>query len=69
LENKFYSDALRKFSEDDFKAAGYPATYYEDLRYISSDESSHVALLSSALSAAGVTPVQPCVYNFPYTDV
>ncbi|KPI40501.1 Protein rds1 [Cyphellophora attinorum] len=69
LENKFYSDALKKFSEGDFAAAGYGATYYEDLKYIASDESSHVALLSSALSAAGQTPVQPCTYSFPYTDV
>lgn len=69
LENKFYSDALAKFSEGDFKAAGYPAEYYEDLKYIASDESSHVALLSSAIAAAGYTPVKPCVYSFPYTDV
>lgn len=69
MENVFYRDALKKFSLADFQAAGYSATYYNNLKQISFDEQSHVQLLSSALTAANYTPVQPCVYSFPYTDV
>lgn len=49
--------------------AGYSATYYNNLKYIAVDEQSHVQLLTSALQAAGVTPVAACAYSFPYTDV
>lgn len=69
LENAFYKGALNTLSAADFQSAGYDATYYQNLKYIASDEQSHVQLLSSALSAAGATPVMPCTYNFPYTDV
>lgn len=69
LENVFYKGALQKFSAEDFQKAGYGANYYNNLKYIASDEQSHVQFLSSALSAAGATPVAACQYNFPYTDV
>lgn len=69
LENVFYKGALQKFSAEDFQKAGYGATYYNNLKYIASDEQSHVQFLSSALTAAGATPVAACQYNFPYTDV
>jgi hypothetical protein len=49
--------------------AGYDAKYYSDLKYISFDEQSHVELISSALTEAGVTPNEPCEYSFPFTDV
>lgn len=65
----FYKGALTKFSEHDFLKAGYSADYYNNIKYISHDEEQHVELLTSALQAAGVTPVAACQYNFPYTDV
>ena len=52
-----------------FIEAGFPESYYSDLKYISHDEESHVELLESALMAAGVTPVAACSYNFVFTDV
>jgi len=69
LENKFYNGALEKFSEKDFMDAGYSADYYHNLQYIGHDEAEHVKLLSTALTAAGVTPVAECEYTFPYTDI
>nr|POF12756.1 protein rds1 [Quercus suber] len=69
LENVFYKQAVAKFSARDFEEAGFGADYYNNLKYIAYDEQQHVALLSGALSAAGVTPVKACQYSFPYTDV
>nr|POF26326.1 protein rds1 [Quercus suber] len=69
LENVFYKEAVAKFSAKDFEEAGFGADYYNNLKYIALDEQQHVALLSGALTAAGVTPVKACKYSFPYTDV
>ncbi|KAL9629585.1 MAG: hypothetical protein Q9164_006818 [Protoblastenia rupestris] len=68
LENVFYRDALSQFPESAFLAANFTSAYYSNLLYIAYDEEEHVSLLSSALAAAGVKPVDPCTYNFPYTD-
>lgn len=64
LENAFYAQALEKFSEEDFLKAGVHKEFYNNLKEISYDEKTHVSFLSGALSAAGVTPVAPCTYNF-----
>ena len=69
LENVFYEGALKNFTEADFMAAGYSATYYNNLKYVAHDEQAHVQALTAALQAAGVTPVAACTYSFPYTDV
>merc|ERR1712099_82766 len=69
LENVFYRQAVNKFDAHDFEKAGFSKDYYNNLKYIAYDEQQHVQLLSNALSAAGVTPVQECTYNFPYEDV
>ena len=69
LENVFYKGVLDKFTKADFVAAGYSPAYYTNLEYISTDEQSHVQLLTSALSAAGAMPVAACEYSFPYTDI
>lgn len=69
LENDFYRGALRRFSKSDFQRAGFSGRYYENLQFIAKDEQSHVELLTGALSGAGVKPVEPCTYSFPYKDV
>ncbi|MCJ1413769.1 hypothetical protein MMC32_000094 [Xylographa parallela] len=68
LENVFYKGALSTMPESDFLAAGFSSAYYNNLKYISHDEEQHVELLTSALAAAGATPVAACTYKFPYTD-
>ena len=69
LENRFYATGLSNFSLSDFQAAGFDATFYNNIVETSLDESTHVTFLSSALSAAGASPVQECTYSFPVTDV
>ena len=54
--------------EADFVAAGFTSDYYNNLKYIAHDEEQHVELLTSALAAAGASPVAACEYSFPYTD-
>ena len=68
LENVFYKGALSKFTEDDFVGAGFSKEYYDNLKYIATDEESHVTALSDALKKAGAMPVAACTYDFPYTD-
>ena len=67
LENVFYKTALTMFTEQDFMDAGMSATYYSNLKYIAHDEESHVTALTAALTAAGVTPVAACTYDFGLT--
>lgn len=69
LEDVFYRDGLAKFSEKDFADAGFDAVVYKNIQTVSSDEATHVSFLTTALKAAGATPVEACTYNFAYTDV
>jgi hypothetical protein len=69
LEDVFYKEALKKFSLQDFKDAGYTEDYYNNLNYIAYDEQTHVTILAGALTAAGVKPNTACTYSFPYTTV
>ncbi|KAL8907549.1 MAG: hypothetical protein Q9207_001358 [Kuettlingeria erythrocarpa] len=69
LENKFYREALDNFTQADFADAGFDATFYENLKEISSDEMTHVSYLTAGLTAAGAKPVAECTYAFGVTDV
>ena len=55
LENAFYTEGLAKYSAADFDAAGFTGAY-PLLQKIAEDEASHVAFLTGAIEAAGVTP-------------
>jgi hypothetical protein len=68
LEDKFYREGLANFTVADFEAAGFDATVYDNIVKVSSDETTHVAVLTAALKAAGVKPVEECVYAFGVTD-
>jgi len=69
LENKFYGEGIANFTEAQFAAAGYDSTFYANLKEISFDEYTHVSFLTSALKAAGATPVAECTYAFGVTSV
>lgn len=67
LEDNFYHTFLNKFSQADFKKAGYPDWVRSRIAQVAEHEAQHVALLSGALGAAAT---QPCTYNFDsVTDV
>lgn len=68
LEASFYQQGFAKFSDDQFVALGLNQAQLADLKSIGSSEEAHVGLLQSAIAQAGVQPVQPCTYNFGFTD-
>ncbi|KZZ90838.1 hypothetical protein AAL_07064 [Moelleriella libera RCEF 2490] len=69
LEDTFYRQGLAKYSQQDFAAAGFDSTFYNNIKKVSADETTHVSFLTTALKAAGVAPVAECTYNFGYNDV
>jgi hypothetical protein len=68
LEATFYQQGFAKFPATDFQAIGLTAEQITDLTTIGASEAAHVELLQSAIAQAGVKPVQPCTYNFGFTD-
>lgn len=69
LEDKFYREGLANFTQADFAAAGFDSTFYNNLKEISADETTHVQFLTAGLEAAGVAPVQECTYAFGISSV
>lgn len=69
LEDKFYREGLANFTQADFAAEGFDATVYDNLKEVSSDETTHVSFLTAALTKAGAKPVAECTYAFGVTDV
>ncbi|TAQ89661.1 hypothetical protein B7494_g2037 [Chlorociboria aeruginascens] len=65
LESKFYREGLANYTQADFVAAGLADPFYENLKTVSSDESTHVTFLTGALGSAAVAE---CTYAFPATD-
>lgn len=49
LEDNFYREGLANFSESDFAAAGYDSTFYNNIKKVSEDETTHVSFLTTAL--------------------
>lgn len=68
LEAAFYKQGLAKYSADAFASANFPEWVRYRLSEIASHEATHVNFLSSALQAAGATPVAACEYSFPDTS-
>jgi hypothetical protein len=68
LETTFYQQGFAKFPQSDFAALGLSQQQITDLINIGQSEQAHVSLLQSAIAQAGTQPVQPCTYNFGFTD-
>jgi hypothetical protein len=49
LEDKFYREGLMNFTQKQFADAGFNATFYQNLKEISYDETTHVSFLTTAL--------------------
>ncbi|KAF8069906.1 ferritin-like domain-containing protein [Lyophyllum atratum] len=65
LEAAFYAEALAKYDDDAFAAAGLPPWARGRFAQIAAHEEAHVNFLSAAL---GDKATKPCTYKFPYTD-
>ncbi|KAK8065340.1 Protein rds1 [Apiospora hydei] len=68
LEGTFYQQGFAKFKDSEFAALGLNTAQIADLKQVGQTELEHVGLLQSAIAQAGVKPVQPCEYDFGFTD-
>jgi len=66
LENKFYSEALAKFKEADFTAAGFSNAQLaiEQFLVIQGDEATHSLVLRDGIKTLGDKPVDTCTFDF-----
>ncbi|KAF9464258.1 ferritin-like domain-containing protein [Collybia nuda] len=73
LESSFYQQAIAKFQDADFTAAGFPSSQIpiEQFKSIQADEATHSTVLQAALKSFGETPITGCQFNFDsaLTDV
>lgn len=76
LEAAFYVQGLTRYSATDFNATTLakvlgPGTIngvYTNLGRIRDHEVTHVSALQAAIRSLGGAPVEPCTYEFPYTN-
>ncbi|KAG5645266.1 hypothetical protein DXG03_006568 [Asterophora parasitica] len=73
LESAFYEQAIAKFKDADFTAAGFSSSQIpiEQFLNIQADEATHSVALQAALKSFGETPITGCKFNFDsaLTDV
>jgi len=68
LEDTFYKEGFAKFPPEAFARLGVTPEQLADLVSIGETEAIHVSVLSDTITKAGGTPVQPCTYDFGFTD-
>ena len=70
LEQAFYDAGLWTFDQQSFLDAGYPDPFYSNIEQFRVDQQVHVAFLTEALRAVGLSPTTAqSHYGFPFTDV
>ncbi|KAI9779326.1 MAG: hypothetical protein M1839_007434 [Geoglossum umbratile] len=68
LESTFYSQGFQKFPAGDFIALGLEQSDVDALQQIGQTEATHVTVLQGVIKKLGATPVEPCTYNFGFTN-
>ena len=76
LEAAFYNQGLTRFSASDFTGASFVplvgsligATLFDNFKAIRDHENVHVETLKTTIRSLGGVPVDPCQYNFGYTN-
>ncbi|CAD6498691.1 BgTH12-04352 [Blumeria graminis f. sp. triticale] len=68
LEASFYQQGFARFPDSDFAALGLNQADILNLKSISTIEATHVTTLSAAIAGTGAAPVQPCIYDFKFSD-
>lgn len=65
LESTFYAQALQKFNQSDFTAAGFASAQVplQQFQAIFQDESTHTTTLQSAINALGGQTISNCTFN------
>lgn len=65
LESTFYAQALQKFNQSDFTAAGFTSAQVplQQFQAIFQDESTHTTTLQSAINALGGQTISNCTFN------
>jgi hypothetical protein len=66
IELDLFQDGLRRFSAQDFQAAGLNDADRELIAFMAEQEVGHVTLISNIL---GAEAPQQCTYDYPYTNV
>ena len=69
LEATFYREAMDKFSNSDYTAAGLQTSVRDWIGTIAKDEADHVDALTAAIKQLKGTPVAEAKYDFGYTDL
>jgi hypothetical protein len=66
IELDLFRDGLKRFSAEDFKAAGLNAADRDLIEFMAEQEVGHATMISNIL---GAEAPQQCAYNYPYTNV
>ncbi|KAF9336277.1 hypothetical protein BG006_009124 [Podila minutissima] len=69
LGAEFYRRRLAKFSQVDFRRAGYDDRVRDRYVQISRHESTHVTYLSNAIMSLHGHPLPPCKYKFTLNNL
>jgi len=66
LETQFYTQALAKFQDSDFTAAGFSDVQVpiQQFTAIQSDEATHLSTINSTLESLGASPISGCQFDF-----
>lgn len=68
LEATFYQQGIATLGTEAFTAIGLTETQVSQIAEVGQTEFDHASFLQGAIAQAGAAPVQPCEYDFGFTD-